>query len=53
MPDFDRLSGDIEWIDLSFVERQRTPDWAIHVAFSHVRSHFGHHDPFDLFINVE
>jgi len=32
MTDPDRLSGDIEWIDLSFVERQRTPDWAIQVG---------------------
>ena len=32
MPEFDRLNGYIEWIDLSFVERQRTPEWAIHVG---------------------
>ena len=32
MPEFDRLNGCIEWIDLSFVERQRTPEWAIHVG---------------------
>ena len=31
MPEFDRFSGCIEWIDLSFVERQRTPEWAIQV----------------------
>jgi hypothetical protein len=32
MPEFDRLSGCIEWTDLSFVERQRTPEWAIQVG---------------------
>jgi transposase-like protein len=32
MSEFDRLSGCIEWIDLSFVERQRTPEWAIQVG---------------------
>jgi transposase-like protein len=32
MPEFDRLNGCIEWIDLSFVERQRTPEWAIQVG---------------------
>jgi len=32
MPESDRLSGCIEWIDLSFVERKRTPDWAIQVG---------------------
>jgi transposase-like protein len=32
MPDFERLNGDIAWIDLSFVERERTPDWAIQVG---------------------
>jgi transposase-like protein len=32
MPEFDRLSGCIEWIDLSFVERRRTPKWAIQVS---------------------
>jgi len=32
MAEFDRLSGCIEWIDLSFVERQRTPEWAIQVG---------------------
>ena len=31
MPEFDRLDSDIEWIDLSFVKRQRTPEWAIQV----------------------
>jgi transposase-like protein len=33
MAEFDRLNGCIEWIDLSFVERRRTPDWAIQVGF--------------------
>ena len=32
MPEFDRLSGCIEWIDLSLVERRRTPEWAIQVG---------------------
>jgi len=32
MTEFDRLNGCIEWIDLSFVERERTPEWAIQVA---------------------
>ena len=32
MPKFDRLKGCIEWIDLSFVERRRTPEWAIQVG---------------------
>ena len=32
MPEFDRLNGCIEWIDLPFVERQRTPEWGIHVG---------------------
>ncbi len=32
MSESDRLSGGIEWIDLSFVERQRTPEWAIQVG---------------------
>jgi transposase-like protein len=32
MPKFDRLSGCIEWIDLSFMERRRTPKWAIQVG---------------------
>ncbi|RLM67730.1 IS6 family transposase, partial [Halorubrum sp. Atlit-26R] len=27
MPEFDRLSERIAWIDLSFVERDRTPRW--------------------------
>jgi len=31
MAEFDRLRGCIEWIDLSFVERSRTPEWAIQV----------------------
>jgi len=32
MPESDRLSECIEWIDLSFVERKRTPNWAIQVG---------------------
>ena len=36
MLDPERLSECITWIDLSFVERQRTPDWAIQVG---VRCH--------------
>ena len=32
MTEFDRLNGCIEWIDLSFVEHERTPKWAIQVA---------------------
>jgi hypothetical protein len=32
MPEFDRLSECIKWIDLSFVERKRTPEWAIQVG---------------------
>ena len=32
MTEFDRLSGGIEWIDLSFVKRWRTPEWAIQVG---------------------
>ena len=32
MAETDRLSGCIEWIDLSFVERERTPRWAIQVG---------------------
>jgi len=32
MPKIERLSDAITWIDLSFVERLRTPDWAIYEA---------------------
>jgi putative transposase len=32
MPKSDRLSNVIDWIDLSFVERDRTPRWAIEVG---------------------
>ena len=32
MAEFGRLSGCIAWIDLSFVERSRTPEWAIQVG---------------------
>jgi putative transposase len=36
MPKIERLSDAITWIDLSFVERSRTPRWAIYAA---VRCH--------------
>jgi len=32
MTESERFSGCIEWIDLSFVERKRTPEWAIRVG---------------------
>ena len=32
LTEFDRLNGCIEWIDLSVVERERTPEWAIQVG---------------------
>jgi len=32
MLDLERLSDSIAWIDLSFVERERTPEWAIQVG---------------------
>jgi putative transposase len=32
MPEIDRLSQNTEWIDLEFVERQRTPEFAIQVG---------------------
>ena len=32
MAEFDHLGGDIEWIDLEFVERERTPQQAIEVG---------------------
>ena len=32
MTEIDRLSERIAWIDLSFVERDRTPRWAIEVG---------------------
>ena len=32
MAEFDRLSGDFGWIDLDFVERERTPRQAIEVG---------------------
>jgi putative transposase len=38
MPEIERLSSAIEWIDLSFVERQRTPNWVI---FEALRCHLG------------
>ena len=32
MPKIERLSDSIAWIDLSFVERRRTPEWAMEVG---------------------
>jgi transposase-like protein len=32
MTEIERLSESIAWIDLSFVERERTPEWAIEVG---------------------
>ena len=32
MLDYERFSDVIAWIDLSFVERNRTPEWAIQVG---------------------
>ena len=32
MPEIERLGDAIAWIDLSFVERERTPSWAIYKA---------------------
>ena len=32
MAEIERLSECIEWINLSFVERKRTPEWAIRVG---------------------
>ena len=32
MAEVDRLDGSIVWIDLSFVERKRTPEWAIQMG---------------------
>ena len=32
MAEIERLDGSIAWIDLSFVERRRTPKWAIEVS---------------------
>jgi transposase-like protein len=32
MLDLERLSKRIAWIDLSFVEREWTPEWEIHVS---------------------
>lgn len=32
MSEFNRLSRNTEWIDLEFVERQRTPEFAIQVS---------------------
>ena len=32
MPEIERLTDSIAWIDLSFVERRRTPEWAIQVG---------------------
>ncbi len=44
MTESDRLSGCIEWIDLSFVERKRTPEWAIRVG---IRCHLAGMSPRD------
>ena len=38
MPEIERLGDGIDWIDLSFVERQRTPNWAIYEA---IQCHLG------------
>ena len=35
MAEFDRLSRDTEWIDLSFVERERTPREVIEKGIRH------------------
>ncbi|MEF8975897.1 MAG: IS6 family transposase [Halapricum sp.] len=32
MPKIERLSESIAWVDVSFVERRRTPEWAIEVG---------------------
>ena len=32
MPEIERLTDSIAWIDLSFMERRRTPEWAIQVG---------------------
>jgi hypothetical protein len=32
MAEFDGLSGGIEWIDLEFVERERTPEQIVEVG---------------------
>jgi len=32
MPEIEHLDDAITWIDLSFVERERTPSWAIQVG---------------------
>lgn len=38
MPEIDRLSRNTEWIDLAFVERERTPEFAIQVG---IQLHLG------------
>jgi len=38
MPEIDRFSEPIEWIELEFVERQRTPEFAIQVG---IQLHLG------------
>ena len=38
MPEIERLDSDIAWIDVLFVERQRTPGWAIQAG---IRSTLG------------
>jgi Transposase and inactivated derivatives len=32
MPEYDRLIESSEWIDLEFVERERTPEWIIEMG---------------------
>ncbi len=32
MPEFDRLNGDSDWIDLEFIERERTPEQIVEVG---------------------
>ena len=35
MPEIERLGDAIDWIDLSSVERQRTPNWEIYEAIQY------------------
>jgi hypothetical protein len=50
VPEIERLSDAIEWIDLSFVERTRTPSWAIYEA---IRYHFGYMSLRDVSTHLE
>jgi transposase-like protein len=50
MPEIERLSAAIEWIDLSFVERARTPNWAIYEA---IRCHLGGMSLRDVSVHLE